>query len=161
MYHICYYYPYIFLLKLLKIRDSFKNAYNSGNQNSIKTEISKLREIYESDIIGTIETSYKNGVISRADMNTLIALTHKLFEHLYSQYSNYEEVDNMLHDESLELEIDKYIDAVDDLTEKLAESNRILAEKDDLLSQKDNQLAESEKQIALLKKQLEEYQSIN
>jgi hypothetical protein len=66
------------------------------------------------------ENSYKTGVINRDDMNTLISLTKRLFEHLYSKYSEYKEVDNMLHDESLDLEIDKYIDAVDDLKEELA-----------------------------------------
>ena len=157
--------------KLLKIRDSFQKACESKNQDNINVEISKLREVYESDIIGTIEKSYKNNSISRADMNTLISLTNKLFEHLYSKYSSYKEVDNMLHDESLELEIDKYIDAVDDLTEKLAEKDNIiakkddmlaekddmLAEKDDMLAEKDDMLAEKDNQIAELQKQLMKY----
>ena len=76
---------------------------------------------YESDIISTIENSYKQGVISRADMNILIALSYKLLEHLYSKYSNIKEVDNMLHDESMDLEIDKVYDQLDLLNEKLAE----------------------------------------
>ena len=90
---------------------------------------------------------------------------------LYSKYSSYKEVDNMLHDESLELEIDKYIDAVDDLTEKLAEKDNIiakkddmlaekddmLAEKDDMLAEKDDMLAEKDNQIAELQKQLMKY----
>ena len=61
--------------KLLKIRNDFEKAYRNHNDNQLNSEISKcqlyseiskLREIYESDIISTIENSYKQGVISRA-----------------------------------------------------------------------------------------------
>ena len=61
--------------KLLKIRNDFEKAYRNQNDNLLNSEISKcqlyseiskLREIYESDIISTIENSYKQGVISRA-----------------------------------------------------------------------------------------------
>ena len=129
--------------KLLKIRNDFEKAYRNHNDNQLNSEISKLREIYESDIISTIENSYKQGVISRADMNILIALSYKLLEHLYSKYSNIKEVDNMLHDESLDLEIDKVYDQLDLLNEKLAE-------KDNMLSEKDNQIAELKARLAEL-----------
>ena len=137
--------------KLLKIRNSFEKAYKSQNYNKLEQEISRLRETYEHDIISTIEDSYKQGVISREDMNVLIYLSRKLFEHLYSKYTNVKEVDNMLHDESLDLEIDRVYDQLELLNEKLAEQNNMLVAKDNVISEKDHHIAELEAQLAELK----------
>ncbi len=127
----------------------------------ILSSFSRLRETYERDIISTIENSYKQGVISREDMNVLIHLSHMLFEHLYSKYKNVKDVDNMLHDESLDLEIDRVYDQLDLLNEKLAEQNNMLAEKDGLIAEKDDMLAKKDSQIAELMAQLAELQSKN
>nr|MCR5147848.1 hypothetical protein [Eubacterium sp.] len=59
-----------------------------------------------------IEKSYQNGKISRDDMNVLISLTNRLFNYLYSDYPEVKEAD-IMHDQSLDLEIDRYIDAVE------------------------------------------------
>ena len=154
--------------KLLKIRNGFEKAYSNQNYDKLEQEISRLRETYERDIISTIENSYKQGVISREDMNVLIHLSHMLFEHLYSKYKNVKEVDNMLHDESLDLEIDRVYDQLDLLNEKLAEQNNMLAEKDGLIAEKDgliaekdDMLAKKDSQIAELSAQLAELQSKN
>ncbi len=118
----------------------------------ISKSLYELREIYQDDIIKTIETGYENGDISREDKNRLIELTIRLMNHLYSKYSNYKEVDDMFYDHSLILDVDKYIDKVEDLENQLAE-------KDNSLIEKDSELAEKDKQIIMLQEKLSKYES--
>ena len=140
--------------KLLKVRDSFKKAYESNDHESLENQISVLREIYESDIINTIEGSFRNGDISRYDMNLLISLTRKLFDHLYSKYTDLKEVEEMrFYDQSLDLEIDKYYDAL----EIIAQKDEELSQKDEELSQKDEELSQKDEEIARLKEELKKY----
>ena len=63
-------------------------------------------------------------------MNLLLKLTVMIFDYLYSRYSSIKEVDEMLHDESLDLEIDHIIDSYED---KLAEKDGVIAEKEEEL----------------------------
>ena len=129
--------------KLLKVRAKFKSAYdnytaNSDNAiNDLSTVISELREVFENDIISTIEESFRSGNISRSDMNLLLSLTAKLFDYLYSRYSSIKEVDVMLHDESLDLEIDKIYDAYEALENKLTKAENLIAEKEEQIAEKD------------------------
>jgi hypothetical protein len=60
--------------------------------------------------------------------------------HLYAKYSNVEEVDNMFHDESLDLITDKLYDKIEDL-------ESVIAEKDDVIAEKDNIIASLQEQI--------------
>lgn len=146
--------------KLLKVRNRFEIAYKkaqmSDNINAkehLKHVIQELRDIYERDIINTIEASFKNDIISSDDMIILIRLTIRLLNHLYARYSSEEEVDKMLHDESLDLDVDKYLDEIDNLKSELAETNEKLAEQYIMLSGKDEEISRLKEQINKLTNQ--------
>jgi hypothetical protein len=130
--------------KLLKVRNRFEVEYReyikTEDYSRLKIVIEELREIYEHDIIKTIENSYKNDEISRNDMMILIKLSMKLLDYLYAKYSSVKEVEIMLHDESLDLDIDRYIDKIDDLEVKLAEKDEKLAEKDKIIEELQEEL---------------------
>ena len=82
-----------------------------------------MRYVYENDIIKTIIDSYHEGNISYDDSKLLKELTGRLLDDLYSKYSDIKEVDHMLHDESLHLEIDKYIDRIEELEKTVKEQD--------------------------------------
>ena len=156
--------------KLLKIRERFKKEYESytinGDNERLKNIVQELRDIYERDIIKTIEASFKNEEISRHDMEVLIKLTIRLFDHLYSKYSSLEEVDNMLYDQSLDLDIDRYMDRIEELEEEVSKNAEILAEKDNTIakknntiSEKDNTISEKDALIEQLQNELNRYKS--
>ena len=115
-----------------------------------------MRDIYERDIIKTIEASFKNEEISRHDMEILIKLTIRLFDHLYSKYSSLEEVDNMLYDQSLDLDIDRYMDRIEELEEELTQ---LTTEKEKAIAEKDNTIAEKDALIEQLQNELNRYKS--
>ena len=149
--------------KLLRVRDKFKrickDMKDDIDHEELQKAVNELREIYQDDIIKTIETGYENGDISREDKNRLIELTIRLMNHLYSKYSNYKEVDDMFYDHSLILDVDKYIDKVEDLENQLAEKDNSLIEKENALAKKDSELAEKDKQIIMLQEKLSKYES--
>ena len=138
--------------KLLKIRERFKKEYESytinGDNERLKNIVQELRDIYERDIIKTIEASFKNEEISRHDMEVLIKLTIRLFDHLYSKYSSLEEVDNMLYDQSLDLDIDRYMDRIEELEEEVSKNAELLAEKDNTIAKQNNTIAEKDNTIS-------------
>ena len=146
--------------KLLKIRNRFKKEYESytinGDNERLKNIVQELRDIYERDIIKTIEASFKNEEISRHDMEVLIKLTIRLFDHLYSKYSSLEEVDNMLYDQSLDLDIDRYMDRIEELEEELTQ---LTTEKEKAIAEKDNTIAEKDALIEQLQNELNRYKS--
>nr|MCR5539718.1 hypothetical protein [Ruminococcus sp.] len=80
------------------------------------------------------------------DMNVLISLTNRLFNYLYSDYPEVKEAD-IMHDQSLDLEIDRYIDAVEEMQIKLVEKDNAIAERDNAIAEKDNTIAEKENAI--------------
>ncbi len=149
--------------KLLKIRERFKKEYESytenGDNERLKNIAQELRDIYERDIIKTIEASFKNEEISRHDMEVLIKLTIRLFDHLYSKYSSLEEVDNMLYDQSLDLDIDRYMDRIEELEEEMSKKDEAIAKKDKTIAEKDNMLAENAELISKLQEELKKYKS--
>ena len=149
--------------KLLKIRERFKKEYESytenGDNERLKNIVQELRDIYERDIIKTIEASFKNEEISRHDMEVLIKLTIRLFDHLYSKYSSLEEVDNMLYDQSLDLDIDRYMDRIEELEDEVSKNAELLAEKDNTIVERDNTIAEKDALIEQLQNELNRYKS--
>ena len=108
-----------------------------------------LKNLIQNDIIGSINDNFRVGNITMSDANKLRRLTHKLYDYIYSNYKEMEEL-NMLTDECLILDIDIIEKRhEEELAEKDKQYQQELAEKDMMLSEKD-------KEIALLKKQLEE-----
>ena len=113
----------------------------------------------ESDIIQTIEGSFKRGEISRNDTIHLVDITTRLMNYLYSKYSNVKEVENMLYDQSLDLITDKLTDRIEELENVIAEKDKEfedrIAEKDKEINDKDKALDESKALISALQKELE------
>lgn len=105
--------------RLLELREHLRKSRDEAS-------ISRLKELYKNDIIKVIEESYHSERISRNDMNVLIALTNRLFKYLYSDYQEVREAD-IMHDESLDLEIDHYIDALEDAENRVAERDKTIA----------------------------------
>ena len=114
----------------------------------LKSVIDELRKIWESDIIQTIEGSFKRGEISRNDTIHLVDITTRLMNYLYSKYSNVKEVENMLYDQSLDLITDKLTDRIDEL-------ESVIAKKEKEIDEKDKALDESRALINALQKELE------
>ncbi len=117
--------------KLLKVRSRFERTYKKAQTSTdikakerLKRVIQELRDIYERDIISNIEASFKKDIISSDDMIILIRLTIRLLNHLYAKYSSEEEINDMLHDESLDLDVDKYLDEIDSLKTEIAEKDK-------------------------------------
>ncbi len=108
---------------------------------------SELSDILRCDIIATIESSYKNGEITRKDMDVLLGLTKRLLDYLYSRYKDVEEVEDMFHDESLDLEIDKLYDSIEEkevVIAKITEDNK----------KKDEEIQRLKRELELVKKSI-------
>ena len=131
--------------KLLLLRDKIEASRSQEN-------ISRLRELFEDDIISTVEASYDAGNITREDMIILKLLTRRLFKHLYSNFDELKEILKM-HDQSLELEIDKYIDALDEKNEIIKEKDALIDEKDALIDEKDATIKKLQAELSMLRLQ--------
>ncbi|MBR1506381.1 MAG: hypothetical protein IJ619_00035 [Eubacterium sp.] len=153
--------------KLLKVRDRFRKAYDEAVKESsdsdiivanekLKSVIDELRNIWESDIIQTIEGSFKRGEISRNDTIHLVDITTRLMNYLYSKYSNVKEVENMLYDQSLDLITDKLTDRIDELESVIAKKEKEIDEKYKILDEKNKELNEKNKELVEKDKELDE-----
>ena len=60
----------------------------------------------------------------------------------------------MLHDESLDLDIDRYIDTIEAQQKQLVEKDEAIAEKDEAIAEKDEAIAEKDRIIASLQERL-------
>lgn len=109
--------------------------------------IKQLHELVTHDILDSINKNVTLGNISRDDSVRLMKLTGKLLHHLYDQYPETKEVRQM-YDQSIILDVDPYIDQIEELTEQLSQQK-------EQLSQKDEQLSQKEAEIARLKAELE------
>ena len=149
---------------MLKLRKLMKT--NRG-----PSTIQSLKNLVQTDILGSIETNLQLGNITQSDAHQLMGLAKKLYAYLYEAYTETEEVCDMF-DQSLELETDelatkmriledevkKYKNIEKALAEKesalgkiesvLAERDSALAEKDSALAEKDSALAEKDSALA-------------
>ena len=94
--------------ELLRLRELLKKECNESN-------LKRLKNLVENDIIGSIYKNYQLGNITGSDTGRLIQMTKKLYGYLYSKYNQMEVIDKM--DESLILEYE-------DLDRKYAEIDR-------------------------------------
>lgn len=146
--------------KLLSLRTKLQKDRSPEN-------IERLRALYEDDIICLIERSYLIGQITAEDRRILSRLSRTLIEHLYQQYEEAREVIGV-YDHSLKLDIDEYIDALEEKEEQLASKDEQLASKDEQLASKDEQLASKDEQLAskdelirTLTERLSKYESVS
>lgn len=84
--------------ELLKLREEMKKERTPNN-------LSALKHLIFHDIIGVISKNLEAGNITVDDARKLKRLTHKLYEHIYSNYEEMEDLNEMT-DESLMLDID-------------------------------------------------------
>ena len=98
-------------------------------KNRSHDTIRSLKNLVETDILGSIETNQQLGNITPSDAHQLISLTKKLYSYLYETYTESEEVHDMI-DQSLELESDELVLKMQALEEKLKELNIKTAEVD-------------------------------
>ena len=150
---------------LLKLRKMMR-------ANHTPDTMCKLKNLIQTDILGSIETNLQLGNITQSDAHQLFGLTRKLYVYLYDAYTESEEVLDMFFDQSLELETDelatqmrmleeemkKYKNIEKELAEKaaalekmnsaLAEKNSALAESESALAEKDSALAEKDSALA-------------
>lgn len=96
-----------------------------------------MKKLIQNDIMGSINENFRVGNITLEDAAKLKHYTQKLYDHLYSDYDEMEDFEDMT-DESFMTEIDI-----------------ICKERDEALAAKDKEIAEKDSEIAFLKKQLE------
>lgn len=84
--------------ELLKLRKAIEKARTPENLEALKNMI-------QNDIIGSINENLRVENITLDDARKLKRLTHKLYEHIYSNYKEMEALNDMT-DESLMLDID-------------------------------------------------------
>ena len=129
--------------QLLRFRELLKKDCNDQN-------LSRLKSLVENDIIGSIYKNYQLGNITGSDMGRLIQMTKRLYNYLYSEYSQMEVIDKM--DESLILEYE-------DLDRKYAEIDRKQADYERRLKKYESTKAEYESTKAKYESTKAEYES--
>lgn len=128
--------------ELLKLRKTIAKARTQENLEALKNMI-------QNDIIESINENLRVENITLDDARKLKRLTHKLYEHIYSNYEEMEALNDMT-DESLMLDID--------IIEKRHEQE--LAKKDKLIADKDKSIADKDAEIAFYKEQIAKLQSM-
>lgn len=128
---------------LLKLRDMLHKTRSPEN-------LAALKNLIQNDIIGSINENLRVGNITFDDAQILKQLTHKLYIHIYSHYSEMEELNDMT-DESLILDIDIYLEEHERNVAKL------MAE----MAEKDAAIADKDSLIAKLQAELEQYKKIS
>ena len=138
--------------KLLSLR---KDLQKKRSQENIR----KLLNLYRNDIICVIEQMYLAGQISAGDRKVLLSAARQLMEHLYQKYEEIQEVIRDMHDHSLRLDVDDYIDALESKDEEIAKQQEELERQHEELERRHEELREMGEQIRLLTERLAQYES--
>lgn len=140
---------------LLKLRKTFYEVRSQEN-------IDALKSLFWDDIIGSIDRNKELGNITDIDASMLKGLCFKLFQHIYSEFKESEEVCSV-RDQSIILEIEPYIDRMEAAEERAeAAEERAETEKEKrmtaeaLMEEEKEKRMSAEAEAALLRKQLEE-----
>ena len=128
--------------ELLRLRDLLKKDHSEENLRTLK-------KLIHNDIIGSIQMNLSVGNITGSDAGRLFQLTKLLYEHLYSEYTQMEVVEEM--DESIILEYDHLDKLYEEKDRIYQEKDKTYPEKDKLYQDTDRKLAEAEAEIARLK----------
>ena len=133
---------------LLKLRDLLRKERSPQN-------LTALKNLIQNDIVGSINENLRVGNITYDDAQILKQLTHKLYIHIYSHYSEMEELNDMT-DESLVLDIDIFLEEhernVAKLMAEMAEKDATIADKDATIADKDNFFAQLQAELEQYKK---------
>ena len=128
---------------LLKLRKLMRT--NRG-----PSTIQSLKNLVQTDILGSIDTNLQLGNITQSDAHQLMGLTKKLYTYLYDAYTEVEEVCDMF-DQSLELETDELatkMRILEDEVKKYKNIEKALAEKESALGKIESALAERDSALA-------------
>ena len=87
---------------------------------------------------------YVEGSISAEDRRVLLSTARRLMDHLYRKYKEVQEVIAQMHDQSIRLDIDDYVDALEQKEEELAKKDEQLASKDEQIRLLTERLAKLE-----------------
>ncbi|MGN0436182.1 MAG: hypothetical protein ACI4D8_06115 [Wujia sp.] len=113
-----------------------------------------LQDLINNDILSSIRKNVEAGNISLEDGISLQQMTKKLYNHLYSQYKEMEDMDDMT-DESIMLPVDilkkQYETIMAEKDNEIAEGNRENAVLKKEISEKDNEITRLRKELELLK----------
>lgn len=134
---------------LLKLRKLMRTNRDSRT-------IQSLKNLVQTDILGSIETNLQLGNITQSDAHQLMGLTKKLYTYLYDAYTEVEEVCDMF-DQSLELETDELatkMRILEDEVKKYKNIEKALTEKESALAQKDSALADIQAENERLKAEI-------
>ena len=137
---------YILLpFKLLSMRHEMERA-----ENRTKDRINQLIHIYRDDILSIISQAYESGDLEVDDWFALKNMTHRLTEHLYRKYADVWKEVGPVHDESLELECNRYIREMEKLRAEYAEAKEAVAKKKKELAEQEGVIAEKEETVKRL-----------
>ena len=143
--------------KLLSIRKEIAKSRSPEN-------VKRLLDLYENDILSVIEQATERGDLTKRDSGRLRSLTGILMNHLYSAYEEIRE-EIIMRDHSIELEVDKYIDKLEEQEEliaqkdeQLAEQSKQIAKQNDMLARKDDQIVSLEETVRQLSERLLQFE---
>ncbi len=142
--------------QLLRLRRAIEKKRTKENREA-------LQKIITNDIVKTLERNVAAGNITKIEKDQIIAMTMRLYEHIYGKYAQeMPEVEKMMSD-ALVLKGDEYYYQVRTLEEKIREQNRAhkkeMDEKDAQLKKKDAQLEKMAAQLQDLTRRLAEVEA--
>lgn len=125
-----------------------------------KENLEQLKKLIFNDILGSIEMNYEYGNITMDDASRLKNLTIALYRHLYANYEEMEDLNDMT-DESLILEYDIFlkkhnIESLDETVEWIEEQRKYIEERNKYIEEQNKYIEEQSKNIEERRKNIEE-----
>ena len=125
-----------------------------------KENLEQLKKLIFNDILGSIEMNYEYGNITMDDASRLKNLTIALYRHLYANYEEMEDLNDMT-DESLILEYDIFlkkhnIESLDETVEWIEEQRKYIEEQRKYIEEQGKYIEEQNKNIEERSKNIEE-----
>ena len=125
-----------------------------------KENLEQLKKLIFNDILGSIEMNYEYGNITMDDASRLKNLTIALYRHLYANYEEMEDLNDMT-DESLILEYDIFlkkhnIESLDETVEWIEEQRKYIEEQRKYIEEQGKYIEEQNKNIEEQSKNIEE-----
>ena len=124
-----------------------------------KENLEQLKKLIFNDILGSIEMNYEYGNITMDDASRLKNLTIALYRHLYANYEEMEDLNDMT-DESLILEYDIFlkkhnIESLDETVEWIEEQRKYIEEQRKYIEEQGKYIEEQSKNIEEQSKNIE------
>lgn len=129
-----------------------------------KENLEQLKKLIFNDILGSIEMNYEYGNITMDDASRLKNLTIALYRHLYANYEEMEDLNDMT-DESLILEYDIFlkkhnIESLDETVEWIEEQRKYIEEQRKYIEEQGKYIEEQSKNIEKQSRYIEQNEEI-